>query len=148
MYISSKILRVLICFVLVLSIFSSFSATSSAIQTTSNLNVSIGSVAGVKGQAVNVPVSIKSLTDNIASYGMTINFDKNALEILDVTSVYGKSFEDSCDQDVNGCFVYNVNQEEGWLKVAWVDSSGGDHPISFPTALFTLKMKIKRLPHL
>ncbi|TSI07367.1 S-layer homology domain-containing protein [Lysinibacillus sp. BW-2-10] len=138
-----KLILILLCLLISIPYISSFPVTTEAAIPTTNVNVSIGSVSGTKGQIVNVPVSIKSSSVNVASYGMKINFDKNALEVLDVTSIYGKSFEDSCDQDVKGCFIYNVNQEEGWLKVAWVDSSGGDHPISSPTSLFTLKMKIK-----
>ncbi|MBK1809815.1 cadherin-like beta sandwich domain-containing protein [Clostridium sp. YIM B02505] len=95
--------------------------------------VTIGNVQGAVGDTVEVPVSISNPGGGIASYGMQINFDPAVLEITDITSKQG---------DVSS-FWSNFDNTVGYLRSAWVDTTGGDKVINTATELFSIKLKIK-----
>lgn len=94
------------------------------------VSVAIGTASGAPGEAVDVPVSIQQSTAPAAAYGMQIDFDPNALEVLSVTGLSGDIFN------------YNQDNEAGWLKVAWTDESGGDNGVGAQSDLFTVRFRI------
>ncbi|MEC1639559.1 cohesin domain-containing protein [Schinkia azotoformans] len=95
--------------------------------------IKIGEVAAFVGEEIEVPVSITKLSSDIAAYGIFIDFDKEALEVVDVSPAI---------QDDIG-FAYNAINDEGVLRTTWVDMSGGDNPIATTQDLFKIKFKVK-----
>ncbi|MEK3720643.1 S-layer homology domain-containing protein [Paenibacillus sp. FSL H8-0034] len=93
--------------------------------------VGIGSAAGEAGQSVEVPVTIVQASTGVASYGVQVNFDAAALEVASIT---GKS---------GNYLVSTFNNENGWLKVAWVDAQGGTNAIAAGSTLFIVKFNLK-----
>jgi hypothetical protein len=100
-----------------------------------NSNIfSIGTVSAKAGQEVDIPVSISGVTSGIGAYGaQKIEFDPAKLEVVSITQNHGTPEE----------FQSNFNNTEGWLGAAWVDSTGGDRPITADLTLFNVRFKIK-----
>lgn len=108
------------------------------------LQVTIGGVSAVKGgQPVSIPVSVERPIVGIGSYGLQIDFDSTALEIVSVVPNYGSADETSCADDEQGCFASHFDNEAGWLRAVWVDMTGGDRPIDEARKLFTIQAKAK-----
>jgi len=99
---------------------------------TNTVAVAIGSASGAAGQTVDVPVSVTAASTSIGSYGMQIDFDKNALEVASINQKSGGEL-----------FVSNFSNADGWLRVGWTDASSGDHPIVAGQKLFTVTFKMK-----
>lgn len=93
--------------------------------------VSIGSVSGMSGSIVNVPVTVSLATADIGSYGIRIDFDPSMLEVKSITGASGDFFSS------------HYNNTTGWLKTAWADSDGGDTPVKKGDPLFTIAFQIK-----
>ncbi|WP_438434977.1 S-layer homology domain-containing protein [Gorillibacterium sp. sgz500922] len=99
-----------------------------------NVTVGIGSVSGVAGETVTVPVSILETAGAVAGYGMQLDYDPTALEVI---SIVGKSGD---------LFKSNKDNTEGWLRVAWTDLTGGDHALAKGDELFSVDFRIKDNP--
>ncbi|MFC5468865.1 S-layer homology domain-containing protein [Cohnella suwonensis] len=96
------------------------------------VTVAIGSVAGQSGSTVEVPVTVTSATAGIGSYGIRIDFDKDALEVSGIEQGSGGDL-----------FVSNYSNTDGKLLAAWADANGGDSPIETAEKLFAVTFKIK-----
>ncbi|MGE7694313.1 InlB B-repeat-containing protein [Lysinibacillus sp. NPDC094177] len=94
------------------------------------VTVAIGNAKASKGQTVEVPVSINKPSTGIGAYGMRIDFDPSVFEVMEVVSTYPG-------------FVSNILNDSGYLKVIWLDETGGDNPISSAADLFKVKLKVK-----
>jgi hypothetical protein len=98
--------------------------------TNEEVTIKIGKVNGKAGDHVTVPVSVADSSTAIGSYGMKINYDSTALELL---SISGRSDE---------LFASQYNQAEGWLMVGWADITGGDHSMRSNNLLFNIEFQI------
>ncbi|CAG7644984.1 hypothetical protein PAESOLCIP111_04850 [Paenibacillus solanacearum] len=94
--------------------------------------VQIGSVSGQAGTTVEVPVTVVNATYGIASYGMQVDFDKQALEVVSIQEAAG-----------GGLFSSNFNNTQGWLRTAWADIETGNRALGSGQRLFTVTFKIK-----
>ncbi|MCU6791571.1 cadherin-like beta sandwich domain-containing protein [Paenibacillus sp. WQ 127069] len=102
----------------------------------------ISPVTGVAGQQADVVVSIAPSSE-VAAYGLQIDYDKNVLEAVSITPKYGNPSETECVNDNNGCFQSLINAASGSFRAAWFDVSGGSHPVTTTTELFTVRFMIK-----
>ncbi|WP_336789160.1 S-layer homology domain-containing protein [Paenibacillus sp. MMO-177] len=107
------------------------------------VQLTIGDVSVNTGGTVDVPVSIKQPERGIGSYNVQLNFDPKALEIISVKPKYGDTNTETCSASQEGCFVSNTDQDNGWLRVIWVDTTGGDRLINEAKQLFTVQVKAK-----
>ncbi|RED84238.1 S-layer homology domain-containing protein [Cohnella phaseoli] len=105
----------------------------------------IGSASATSGQTVEVPVSVVQPAGSagIASYGIQIDFDPASLEVIDVEIGYGSRNEAECPSAAQGCFQSHFDNANGWIRAIWVDTSGGDRPITADQRLFVLKVRAK-----
>ena len=94
--------------------------------------VKIGTVPGYPGQNVTVPVTLTATTHEVGSYGIQIQFDASALEVLEITSGNGDLFGSRYDNTL------------GELKAAWADATGGDSGLTAGDELFNVTFKIKQ----
>ncbi len=101
------------------------------VASTPTVKVGIGTASGVPGETVDVPVSILESSGAAGAYGMQLDFDPDALEVVNVTGETGDHF------------MFEQDNVEGWVKVAWVDPEGGDHGLETGDALFKVTFKIK-----
>jgi hypothetical protein len=111
---------------------------------TSDVSITIGDAKGAAGEVVDVPVKINEAKKDIAAYGIEINYDNELLEVVGITPGYGSVADATCSSEKEGCFWSNSSNADGFLRAAWADPSGGDHPIKQATNLFTVKVKIKK----
>lgn len=88
-------------------------------------------VSGTPGSTVEVPVTVMQTNLGIAGYQFKIDYDPESLEVTKVTGQSGDYFD------------ANYNNNGGWIRVAWVDSDGGDTPILVGEKIFTISFKIK-----
>ncbi|MGG1518166.1 S-layer homology domain-containing protein [Paenibacillus oryzisoli] len=94
-------------------------------------SVSIGTADNQPGTVVKVPVTLSTASSGVGSFGMRVAFDAEALEIVSIAGPQAAVFDS----------VYS--NTDGYLKTAWVDSSGGDYLIAGGQSLFTVTFKIK-----
>ncbi|WP_270168481.1 S-layer homology domain-containing protein [Paenibacillus sp. SYP-B4298] len=94
-------------------------------------DIVIGSVAAVAGTTVQVPVKAASVSGGIAAYEMQIDIDPAVMEVTGVVSESGDYLD------------WNFDSKKGWLRVAWVDSDGGESPIVTGNTLFTISLAIQ-----
>jgi hypothetical protein len=104
--------------------------------------ITFGKVSGKVGEIVEVPIKMSN-PNGIVTYGVELNFDQKALEIVGVIDTYGSTNEAICADSESGCVWYNYQNADGMLRVAWADPSAGDHPINKDVVLFTVQFKIK-----
>jgi hypothetical protein len=104
--------------------------------------ISFGRISGQVGEVVEVPVKMSN-PNGIVAYGVELNFDQNALEIVGVKDTYGSTNEATCADGESGCVWYSYQNADGMIRVAWADPSAGDHPINKDVMLFTVQFKIK-----
>jgi len=94
--------------------------------------IKIGTASIKAGEAGIVSVPVEATLDKgVASYGMRIKFDP---AVLSVDEIEG--------QDL----MWNFNNSEGWLMVAWLDLTGGDSLIPASQdaqTLFTIKFAVE-----
>ncbi|WP_166240938.1 S-layer homology domain-containing protein [Paenibacillus turpanensis] len=109
--------------------FTSGSVTVTPVPET--INVGIGTAAGIPGGTVDVPVSILTASGGAGAYGMQLNFDPSALEVVNILGKSGNYFD----------FTYD--NIAGELKTAWADGGGGDNAVQAGSELFTVTFKIK-----
>lgn len=95
------------------------------------VKVGVGTAAGIAGGEVNVPISIMEASAPVAAYGMQLDYDADSLEVEKITGSSGAQFDSV------------FNNEEGYLRTFWVDSTGGDHAVSVGSILYTVTFKIK-----
>ncbi|TLS54158.1 hypothetical protein FE782_02090 [Paenibacillus antri] len=116
-------------------------ATASA--DAADLIVTIGDVAAKVDDMIEVPVSISQPAAGVASYGMELNYDAAALEVVDIVPSYGNASDPACYEDAEGCFFSDSENASGWLRAAWFDASGGDEPIDAAMELFVVRFHVK-----
>jgi hypothetical protein len=105
--------------------------------------LSIGSVKGQVGDLVNVPVKLAKPSQAVASYGLELEFDKNVLAVVGIKDTYGDASA-TCGNDQEGCFWSNYSNADGVIRVAWADTTAGDHPIDQDISLFTIQFSVKK----
>ncbi|MBS4174272.1 cohesin domain-containing protein [Bacillus sp. FJAT-49736] len=110
-----------------------------ALPPSSDIHVTIGNIQGYVGQIVDVPVKISKPTSGIASYGIEINYDHTALK---VKGIKPNGVSETCSNSKDKCFWSSYDDSKGFVRTAWVDTTGGDKPISDSTTLFTIQFEI------
>ncbi|MFH5186593.1 S-layer homology domain-containing protein [Paenibacillus sp. TAB 01] len=105
----------------------------------SPVQVTIGSMNVTKGRTVQIPVSIGQPETGIGSYGIQIDFDNTAFQVLSITPRYGSDDEMTCSTADEGCFKSFFDNKNGWIRVIWADASGGDRPINAAQELFAIQ---------
>ncbi|TBL71553.1 S-layer homology domain-containing protein [Paenibacillus thalictri] len=95
------------------------------------VTVLIGSVSGVPGENVTVPVSLAQASSSAGSYGIRIVFDAAALEVADIF-----------DPADNLMFAANHSNTDGWLMAAW--SEGLTPAKEAGDTLFHIRFNIKQ----
>lgn len=123
----------------------SLSSATPILPPSADVELTIGSGNAVANGNVAIPVSINPRHD-VASYNMQIDFDPAAVEVGVITPRHGSTDEATCSESESGCFQAHVDNEAGWIRVAWIDSSTGsasEHPISTAQALFDIQVKAK-----
>ncbi len=93
--------------------------------------ISIGAVQGKAGDTVVVPVSITEASTGIASYGLQIDFDAEALEAVAVDGTSSGQL-----------FQSTINNRSGFIKAGWVDAAGGTKAIQ-SGEIMKVQFKIK-----
>ncbi|MGO4108675.1 S-layer homology domain-containing protein [Paenibacillus sp. YAF4_2] len=136
------LMAAMLAFALLLSGLS-FGSTSVHATAGTPVQLTIGDVSVNTGRTVDVPVSIKQLERGIGSYNVQLNYDPKALEIISVTPKYGNADTDTCSESEEGCFLSNIDADNGWIRVIWVDTTGGDRLISEAKQLFVIQIKAK-----
>lgn len=109
------------------------------------VKLTIGDVSLSTGSISTVPVKVTAV-QGIYSYNLQLNFDPARLEVSGISSVYGNTDKDAGLADPKGYFSSNIDNEEGWLRVAWIDTSTGsetEHPILGQQELFVINVKAK-----
>lgn len=126
---------VLVCLLVLLAV----PVTSKAAEGTT---ITFGQVSGKTGEVVEVPVKLLHPMDLVA-YGVELHFDQKALEIVGVKDTYGSGSEAGCEKSDKGCIWYSYKNADGMIRVAWADSSAGDHAINKDVVLFRVQFLIK-----
>jgi len=108
-----------------------------------SIQVTIGNVTVTTGQATYVPVTLQQPAVPVGSYNMQVDFDPTALQVVAVKPTYGVEDDTACATSPQGCFKSYVDNTNGWVRVIWADSSGGDHLIANAQQLFRLQVQAK-----
>ncbi|UOK65952.1 S-layer homology domain-containing protein [Paenibacillus sp. OVF10] len=74
---------------------------------------------------------------------MQIDYDTSALEIVRITPKSVNVMSTSPNEEGVADFQYKINDAEGWVRIIWVDFTGGDHSIVDETQLFDMEIKAK-----
>ncbi|SIQ30029.1 InlB B-repeat-containing protein [Domibacillus enclensis] len=109
------------------------------------INWKAGTDAAMPGETATIPVSYNGLSENMGAYGSKLSFDQTVLEAVSVTPMYGDA-SDACNEEAEeGCFVSHIDNKNGTVSAAWVDSTGGDKPLTgaYTENLFTIDFKVK-----
>ncbi|CAM4445670.1 S-layer homology domain-containing protein [Paenibacillus xylanexedens] len=105
--------------------------------------VQFANVSVQAGQTVHVPVALKKSHFGVKAYNMQIDYDTSALEIVRITPKSVNVISTSANEDGVADFQYQINNAEGWVRIIWVDFTGGDHSIVDETQLFDMEIKAK-----
>lgn len=95
------------------------------------------------GQTVHVPVVLKSSDLPIRAYNMQVDYDTSALEIVRITPRTNSTIASSRELISPADFQYVINNEEGWVRVIWVDLTDMEHWIDEGDQLFDIEFKAK-----
>jgi hypothetical protein len=109
--------------------------------------LTIGGASVELGSTVSIPIKVKP-NGEIASYNMQIDFDPKVFTITAINPKYGSSDMSTCLNSIEGCFQASFNNEEGWIRTAWLDMTTGlsnddENPIREETVLFELVIQAK-----
>ncbi|NMI06258.1 hypothetical protein HF638_19955 [Paenibacillus sp. SZ31] len=105
--------------------------------------VEFANVSVQAGQTVHVPVALKKSHFGVKAYNMQIDYDTSALEIVRITPKSVNVMSTSPNEEGVADFQYEINNAEGWVRIIWVDFTGGDHSIVDETQLFDMEIKAK-----
>ncbi|MEK4661243.1 S-layer homology domain-containing protein [Priestia sp. FSL H7-0729] len=105
--------------------------------------VQFANVSVQAGQTVHVPVALKKSYFGVKAYNMQIDYDTSALEIVRITPKSINAIATSPNEEGVADFQYEINSAEGWVRIIWVDFTGGDHSIVDETQLFDMEIKAK-----
>jgi hypothetical protein len=108
-----------------------------------DVEVTIGDVPAKVDDTIDVPVSISQPATGIASYGIELNFDPAALEVVGVLPSYGNASDPACYDDAEGCFFADSDNDGGWIRAAWFDATGGETPVGEAMELFVVRFHVK-----
>jgi hypothetical protein len=145
MYVKFKRLASLTLFILLLSL--PLTAWADEEKGEYDATVMFGDVKGSVGEVVNVPVKVGQVKKEIATYGIQVDFDNKHVKVVGIQPEYGSTSQ-TCAEETAGCFWSNVNNEEGFLRVAWADPTAGDHPIHDSLKLFTIQVEISKTDYI
>ncbi|WFR61536.1 S-layer homology domain-containing protein [Paenibacillus amylolyticus] len=105
--------------------------------------VQFANVSVQAGQTVHVPVSLKKSYFGVKAYNMQIDYDTSALEIVRITPKSINAIATSPNEEGVADFQYEINSAEGWVRIIWVDFTGGNNPIVDEQQLFDIEIKAK-----
>ncbi|PQP81168.1 hypothetical protein C0Q44_22340 [Paenibacillus sp. PCH8] len=105
--------------------------------------VQFANVSVQAGQTVHVPVALKKTYFGVKAYNMQIDYDTSALEIVRITPKSVNVISTSPNEDGVADFQYEINDAEGWVRIIWVDFTGGNSPIVDEQQMFDIEIKAK-----
>ncbi|OMF47570.1 S-layer homology domain-containing protein [Paenibacillus amylolyticus] len=105
--------------------------------------VQFANVSVQAGQTVHVPVTLKQPYSQVSAYNMQIDYDTSALEVVRITPKSVSTISTSPEETGTGDFQYVINNEEGWVRIIWVDFNAGERLISDEQQLFDIEVKAK-----
>ncbi|MCP1183945.1 S-layer homology domain-containing protein [Paenibacillus sp. 1781tsa1] len=105
--------------------------------------VQFANVSVQAGQSVHVPVALKKSYFGVKAYNMQIDYDTSALEIVRITPKSINANTTSSNEEGVADFQYEINNAEGWVRIIWVDFSGGNNPIVDEQQMFDIEIKAK-----
>ncbi|WP_338594279.1 S-layer homology domain-containing protein [Paenibacillus sp. Y5S-9] len=105
--------------------------------------VQFANVSVQAGQTVHVPVALKKSHFGVKAYNMQIDYDTSALEIVRITPKSVNVMSTSPNEEGVADFQHEINNAEGWVRIIWVDFTGGNHSIVDETQLFDMEIKAK-----
>ncbi|WP_339242130.1 S-layer homology domain-containing protein [Paenibacillus sp. FSL R5-0517] len=105
--------------------------------------VQFANVSVQAGQSVHVPVALKKSYFGVKAYNMQIDYDTSALEIVRITPKSINANTISSNEEGVADFQYEINNAEGWVRIIWVDFSGGNNPIVDEQQMFDIEIKAK-----
>lgn len=105
--------------------------------------VQFANVSVQAGQTVHVPVTLKQSYSQVSAYNMQIDYDTSALEIVRITPKSVSIISTSPEETGTGDFQNVINNEEGWVRIIWVDFNAGERLISDEQQLFDIEVKAK-----
>ncbi|MFX3649551.1 MAG: S-layer homology domain-containing protein [Paenibacillus sp.] len=105
--------------------------------------VQFANVSVQAGQTVHVPVALKKSYFGVKAYNMQIDYDTSALEIVRITPKSSNAITTSPNEEGVADFQYEINNEEGWVRIIWVDFTGGNNPIVDEQQMFDIEIKAK-----
>ncbi|WP_340401733.1 S-layer homology domain-containing protein [Paenibacillus sp. FSL H8-0079] len=105
--------------------------------------VQFANVSVQAGQTVHVPVTLKQSYSQVSAYNMQIDYDTSALEVVRITPKSVSTISTSPEETGTGDFQYVINNEEGWVRIIWVDFNAGERLISDEQQLFDIEVKAK-----
>lgn len=113
--------------------------------TSGTINWKAGTDTAMPGETATIPVSYSGLSEDMGAYGSKLSFDETVIEAVSVTPMYGDA-SDACNEETEeGCFVSNIDNKNGTVSAVWVDSTGGDKPLTgeYTDDLFEIEFTVK-----
>lgn len=110
-----------------------------------DVQLTIGNGSATVGSADMIPVMV-STDKPIASYNLQIDFNPKTVEIVSIKPKYGNADAIQCLTGEQGCIQTAFDNEDGWLRAAWIDPATGseaEHPIKSEQTLFFIEAKSK-----
>lgn len=111
--------------------------------TAKNSQVEFSDVSVQAGKTVHLPVTLKEAEYPVKAYNMQIDFDKAALEVVRITPRTYSTIASSPEEETTPEFQYYINNEEGWVRIIWVDLTGNNHLIDTGEQMFDLEIQAK-----
>jgi len=105
--------------------------------------VQFANVSVQAGETVHVPVVLKKSYFGVKAYNMQIDYDTSALEIVRITPKSINAITTSPNEEGVADFQYEIRNAEGWVRIIWVDFSGGNNPIVDERQMFDIEIKAK-----
>ncbi|MGO4729495.1 S-layer homology domain-containing protein [Paenibacillus sp. 2KB_22] len=105
--------------------------------------VQFANVSVQAGETVHVPVVLKKSYFGVKAYNMQIDYDTSALEIVRITPKSINAITTSPNEEGVADFQYEIRNAEGWVRIIWVDFSGGNNPIVDEQQMFDIEIKAK-----
>ncbi|SCZ05615.1 S-layer homology domain-containing protein [Paenibacillus polysaccharolyticus] len=129
---------------IMLTLFSSLVLPGSAGATPpQSSQVELANVSVQAGQTVHVPVVMKATELPIRAYNMQVDYDTTALEIVRITPRTINTITSSPELNTPSDFQYVINNEEGWVRIIWMDLSEVEHWIDTGDQMFDIEFKAK-----
>ncbi|WP_020617886.1 immunoglobulin-like domain-containing protein [Paenibacillus daejeonensis] len=98
------------------------------VDTTGSVTIEIGKASAAQGEVIAIPITLQQATVGVAAYGFELIYDEDAFELDRLSEQPGMLVE---------------HEAAGSLKLAWVDTEGGDAAISEGDELLTVYLRVK-----